>query len=70
VDNVKRLNYAYLRVSTDQQDVDNQRHVFLSMPMPTNAALAACIIEDTVRMGAHQPDRQLCLEAKQTGWAR
>lgn len=40
--------YAYLRVSTDQQDVDNQRHGILSYCNSHNLNTHISFIEDTV----------------------
>ena len=42
-------NYAYLRVSTDQQDVDNQRHGILEYAN-RNGISSIQFVEDTVRV--------------------
>lgn len=50
-------NYAYLRVSTDQQDVDNQRHGILEYANKNNIT-GLQFLEDTASGKKHWHDRK------------
>ncbi len=52
------MNYAYLRISTDKQDVDNQRHGILEYANRHNLS-ALNFIEDTVSGKKKWKDRKL-----------
>ena len=51
-------NYAYLRVSTDQQDVDNQRHGILEYAN-RNGISSIQFVEDTVSGKVKWRDRRI-----------
>jgi DNA invertase Pin-like site-specific DNA recombinase len=55
---MKMANYAYLRVSTDQQDVDNQRHGILEY-CNKNKLTDLSFIEDTVSGKKKWRDRKI-----------